>query len=482
MSEDTPTLNQNEQRNEAASLRKALGQVRRDAEQEVARINRRLRERSAAAEDAAASAAERLALQQERDSLQQMLSARESALATITEECRRLEDVLEDQHLVFDDLRREVAQRDDSLRMAQDEVERLRNAVRDLQSQAPAVSPGQREVGARGGHAARSRLRPHWKILAGVLSVMGAGAVGYYWFDSVSQDPAGAPAVSRETGPLDRREPALNGPEDRFDPNVAEPDPEGLTSPSVAAQAAATQPILRHDPLPDGSTGPALVVLTGGTFRMGHTLATANDFGPVREVQLAPFLIGAYEVTFDEFDRFARATGRGLPEDQGWGRGTRPVVGVSWDEAQDYLGWLSRETGLRYRLPSEAEWEFAARAGQRGSYWWGFGLEPGRALCFDCGSEWDNRSSAPVGSFPPNPFGLYDTAGNVLEWVADCYEADYRAAPVDGSAYLSPSCARRVARGGAFNKPAASMRVYVREQFIADTRLNFLGFRVARDL
>jgi formylglycine-generating enzyme required for sulfatase activity len=156
-------------------------------------------------------------------------------------------------------------------------------------------------------------------------------------------------------------------------------------------------------------------------------------------------------------------------------------VGVTWSEALAYADWLTRETGHPYRLPSEAEWEFAARAGGRGSYWWGFGLEPGRAACFDCGSPWDNRSTAPIGHFPPSPFGLYDTAGNAMEWVADCYHPDYQDAPSDGRARRDANCRWRVARGGAFNKPAASMRTYVRAKFAPETRLDMLGFRLARD-
>jgi formylglycine-generating enzyme required for sulfatase activity len=260
---------------------------------------------------------------------------------------------------------------------------------------------------------------------------------------------------------------------------VEPPPPESIAQ---SSDQAPSMPATRRDPLRNGTLGPTLAALPGGTFRMGHNLTTANDFGPARDVRISPFLMGVHEVTFEQFDRFARATGRSAPRDFGWGRGSRPVVGVSWYDARDYARWLSRQTGQAYRLPTEAEWEYAARAGGRGSYWWGFGLERGRALCFDCGSEWDNRSTAPVGTFDPSPFGLHDTAGNVMEWVADCYRPGYTDAPVDGHARLDRDCEYRVARGGAFNKPASSMRAYVREHFVPETRLNALGFRVARDL
>jgi formylglycine-generating enzyme required for sulfatase activity len=236
-----------------------------------------------------------------------------------------------------------------------------------------------------------------------------------------------------------------------------------------------------RDRLRDGSFGPTMVELDGGSFRMGQNSMGGGDSGPERDVRLAPFLIGAYEVTFQQYDRFVRAAGRRFADDFGWGRAERPVVGVAWADAQAYADWLTRQTGKRYRLPSEAEWEFAARAGSRAAYPWGFGMEPGRALCFDCGSQWDNRSTAPVGSFPPNAFGLYDMAGNALEWVADCYTAGYDGAPTDGRARLDGDCANRVARGGAFNKPSASLKNHMRAKFVPETRLNMLGFRVARD-
>jgi formylglycine-generating enzyme required for sulfatase activity len=214
---------------------------------------------------------------------------------------------------------------------------------------------------------------------------------------------------------------------------------------------------------------------------MGHNSLAGGDSGPEHDVQVAPFLIGANEVTFAQYDRFVRATGRRFPDDFGWGRGTRPVVGVSWSEAKAYADWLSRQTGKRYRLPSEAEWEFAARGGNRGSYWWGFGIEPGRAVCLDCGSEWDNRSTAPVGSFAASPYGLFDTAGNVMEWVADCYRPGYEGAGTDSRPRTGGDCGLRVARGGAFNKPASSMRTWSRSKLAAEARLNNLGLRVARD-
>lgn len=466
-------------RTETESLRQALGEVRREAQQEVARINRRLRERSAV-EGGAASAAEQLALRQELDSLQRTLGAKEQALDAITEECRRLEDVLEDQHLVFDGLRKEVERRDLSLKSAQDEVGRLRQALLDLQAQGsePALLA---PAPPRWPFAEPPRIRRRairlgpWPLLllpALVLIVL------FVWLRA--DRPAGPSTPEVASAESSATQPATGASEP---PSRTEPTSQPMSEPmSEPAEPSIVSVPTQRDRLRNGGFGPTLARIPGGRFPMGRNLMVASDFGPAREVEIAPVLMGVYEVTFEEYDRFARAVGRGLAKDFGWGRGNRPVVGVSWDDARAYTAWLSRETGRSYRLPSEAEWEYAARAGGRGSYWWGFGLEPNRAVCFDCGSAWDNRSTAPVGSFDPSPFGLHDTAGNVMEWVEDCYQSGYEGAPSDGRARTDGPCTDRVARGGAFNKPSASMRTFVRARFVPGTRLNMLGFRVARDL
>jgi formylglycine-generating enzyme required for sulfatase activity len=170
-----------------------------------------------------------------------------------------------------------------------------------------------------------------------------------------------------------------------------------------------------------------------------------------------------------------------LPDDAGWGRGKQPVVNVNWDDARAYTAWLSAQTGARYRLPSEAEWEYAARGGSDNRFWWGYPIGTGNAICFDCGSRWDNRNPAPVGSLAANGFGLHDTAGNVMEWVEDCYHPDYQGAPAGGSPWIGGDCGQHMVRGGAYNKPARSLRSGARLQMAKDSRLNNLGFRIARD-
>ncbi|MGE5154394.1 MAG: SUMF1/EgtB/PvdO family nonheme iron enzyme [Bdellovibrio bacteriovorus] len=479
----------------ALDLRTALEQMRKEAEREIARLSRKLADREHEAETRVVSATESIALQQELSTLQHALAQKEQALDQITAECRRLEDELEDQHQVFDGLKQEVESKESSLKAAQEEVLRLRQQLAAIQEQSLDLSgPASTGLdGARGvpsgsptpaqtpvARPSTSVKRYTMGILAGLIvlavaGVMIAGGGGLHWspkphVEGVGQAPIGDDGSAAQARPQGESPPAPA-------PVVPETTPRPAAQTSPPSQAPRTL----SDRLRVGGQGPTLALLPGGAFRMGHNTLGGGDTGPEREVRVAPFGIGVQEVTFDQYDRFARATGRGLPDDFGWGRGNRPVIGVSWSDAQAYVEWLSRQTGQRYRLPSEAEWELAARGGGRGSYWWGFGLEPGRAACFDCGSPFDNRSTAPVGSFPPSAYGLYDTAGNVMEWMADCYHPGYEGAPPDGRARLDEDCRLRVARGGAFNKPSASMRAYARTRLDPSTRLNNLGFRVARD-
>ena len=144
------------------------------------------------------------------------------------------------------------------------------------------------------------------------------------------------------------------------------------------------------------------------------------------------------------------------------------------------MRWLSDQTGHSYHVPTEAQWEFAARAGLSASYMWDVFSESVHANCFDCGSEWDKSRTAPVGSFPANYFGLHDMGGNVQEWTEDCYRASYEGAPADGGPMLIPECSQRVVRGGGYTSPITSLRSASRGQYDQDTRLDNLGFRIVR--
>ena len=199
---------------------------------------------------------------------------------------------------------------------------------------------------------------------------------------------------------------------------------------------------------------------------------------------MAAFALGRYEVLFEEYDRFVAATGRESPDDRGWGRGGRPVINVSWEDATAYAEWLSAETGERYRLPSESEWEYAARAGTTTAYSWGSDVGQNRANCNGCGGWWDDESqTAPAGSFAANGWGLHDIHGNVYEWVEDCWHDSYARAPADGSAWTrGGNCGQRVVRGGTWLSGPRSLRSPVRDLFDVGRRTSTLGFRLARTL
>jgi formylglycine-generating enzyme required for sulfatase activity len=199
-------------------------------------------------------------------------------------------------------------------------------------------------------------------------------------------------------------------------------------------------------------------------------------------------------VTFDQYDAFVEATNKetSSPDDEGWGRKSRPVINVTWEKAQAYAKWLSAVTGKRYRLPTEAEWEYAARAGTQTAYWWGDEFQPGMAVCDGCQSEWEGKAEGSRTArtddpnFGPNAFGLYHTAGNVWEWVEDCWHNNYKGAsrPDDGKAWLESDggdCARRVLRGGSWDNEPRTLRSANRDRNYPGNWLNGRGFRLAQD-
>ena len=227
---------------------------------------------------------------------------------------------------------------------------------------------------------------------------------------------------------------------------------------------------------------PEMVVIPEGSFKMGCVsgINCDSDEEPVHKVKIDSFALSKYEVTFEDYDAFTDATGRERADDEGWGRGRRPVINVSWYDAMAYAEWLSEQTGDRYRLPSEAEWEYAARAGTTTPYSWGHEISRHRANCDGCTSVWGGEKTALVGSFKANGWGLYDMHGNVWEWVLDCWNANYRGAPTDGFAWLSGDCERRVLRGGSWSYVPRNVRSANRNWNTAGYRYVNYGFRVAR--
>ena len=235
------------------------------------------------------------------------------------------------------------------------------------------------------------------------------------------------------------------------------------------------------------AVAPEMAVIPAGSFRMGCVSGQdCFDYEqPVREVTIPrAFAVSKYEVTFAQWDACVLSGGCGgyHPDDRGWGRGRRPVINVSWDDAQEYVRWLFRQTGQTYRLLTEAEWEYVARAGSSTLYSWGDAIGNNRANCSGCGSQWDNRQTAPVGSFPPNAFGVHDMHGNVWEWVEDCWNGSYVGAPSDGSAWRSGYCSLLVLRGGSWDISPRDLRSACRVRDPSGYRNDNGGFRVARTL
>ncbi len=237
----------------------------------------------------------------------------------------------------------------------------------------------------------------------------------------------------------------------------------------------------------DCSKCPEMVVVPAGKFMMGQADGD-DDEKPVHEVVIAkPFAVGKFELTFDEYDACAAdggCTKLPHPDDEGWGRGRHPVINIPWENVGGYLDWLSQKTGKHYRLLTEAEWEYAARAGTTTKYAFGDAIGHDQAN-FSFGTVGKGHT-VEVGSYPPNAWGLYDMHGNAWEWVEDCYDFGYeingKKHPADGSAYAFQKCATRVARGGSWDYEAKDLRSALRYAIKPFYDLNDVGFRVARSL
>jgi len=258
-----------------------------------------------------------------------------------------------------------------------------------------------------------------------------------------------------------------------------------------ALTAAQVQALKPGESFNECTNCPEMIVVAAGSFVMG---SPANEPGhddteePQHTVAIArPFAVAKFELTFTEWAACLADHGCGgyrLP-DKGWGRGRRPVIFVSWDDAHQYVAWLAKLTGKPYRLLTEAEYEYAARAGTTTAYFWGNAIGKDDADCDGCGSKWDDNETAAVGSFPANKFGLYDMLGNVDEWTEDCAHETYKGAPANGSAWLTDNggvCTQRVHRGGSWFSIPESLRSADRSWNSTDFRTFSLGFRVARTL
>jgi formylglycine-generating enzyme required for sulfatase activity len=239
---------------------------------------------------------------------------------------------------------------------------------------------------------------------------------------------------------------------------------------------------------------PEMIVVPAGELIMGSPQSEADrspEEGPQHTVIFAkPFAVGRFSITFDEWDACVAAGScdSHVPSDEGWGRGRRPVINVSWDDAKAYVAWLSSRTNANYRLLSEAEWEYVARAGTTTAFWWGASLSSIQAnyngkVVSAANSEGEyRRQTLPVNTFKPNPWGLYQVHGNVYDWTEDCFNETYQGAPSDGSAWTTGDCYRRGHRGGSWYSNPWALRSAARNRNFSLTRFDFIGFRVARTL
>ncbi|HKY89718.1 MAG TPA: formylglycine-generating enzyme family protein [Nevskiaceae bacterium] len=296
--------------------------------------------------------------------------------------------------------------------------------------------------------------------------------LGVAWAVPAAQRTAAAPtAAEKKAAPPKRVSPCLPAPPS--------------TVPSVFRDCADT---------------PEMVRLQGGKFLMGEQGANGKLIElPVHEVTVKPFAIGRFEVTFIEWMDCVDDGGCSVtPDDNGWGKGFRPVININWFDAQEYVAWLSKKTGRRYRLPTEAEWEYAARGGTDTT--WGWGDASGEACeysnSFDASGQTAHANwfwniycddgfvfTAPVGSFKPNAFGLYDMPGNVWEWLQDCWHPDYNGAPADGSAWIQGGdCNKRVNRGGGWGNHPRTTRSANRDADMPYGRGDAFGLRVVREI
>lgn len=368
--------------------------------------------------------------------------------------------------------------------------------------------------------AKTGRGLPGWLVPLAAVIILAAGGFGLWQTGMLDQlfEPSDAPVevavaeaadlsenldlplpedLSLET--IEELEPILGEDDGSFDIGTPPPvvrEKYSIGVPSTSRSSYAIGSTFR-DTLSDGSEGPEMVVIPAGSFMMGAPASEEgrdDHEGPQRTVTISkPFAVGKFEVTWAEWeacvldgnceDNSNKENNWGENGDAGWGRGNRPVINVSWEDAGSYVSWLSEKTGKKYSLLSEAQWEYAARAGTSTAYSWGSAIGNNKANCDGCGSQWDGRKTAPVGSFKPNEFGLFDMHGNVFEWVRDCWRYKYDEGPRDGNDWISIcGTKRRVYRGGSWYTDPVTLRSAARFRGIDVFRFNNVGFRIARDL
>jgi formylglycine-generating enzyme required for sulfatase activity/class 3 adenylate cyclase len=374
---------------------------------------------------------------------------------------------------------------------------------------------------------AKARRRQSWRTVVPILALVLIGGIGGAWYlwrpqageltGTIANSATSSPSPPEVHASLEETRPPASGtsppsPPDAKDRPAEEnaqpaapsqtqaPDrkppeqpttPENTAAPPPAPQSGTSEAprpqekqqaaLLPPPPPPAQSLKPAfdepqMVLISGGTFKMGSNDDPSER--PIHAVTVRPFWLAKTPVTANQWGACVAAhacskTARGDDD--------RPVSNVSWDDAKQYANWLSQQSGKSYRLPTEAEWEYAARGGTSTRYWWGNAIGTSMAECKGCGGAYDAKRPLKVASFRPNGFGLYDMAGGVAEWVSDCWHPDYRGAPKDGSSWEAPDCGDHLLRGGSWRDDPSALRASNREEYEADVRYPTHGFRVARD-
>jgi len=322
------------------------------------------------------------------------------------------------------------------------------------------------------------------KLIGGLIVASIFAGAAYWYFDIYPKEKRAAARIDAKTKNIVPKIQNKNSPVSiakKLEKVKIKPKPVVKEKPKVVKKIIVKPGKTFQDKLRDETVGPYMVQIPKARFMMGsnNNALEANE-KPRHRVRLKRYSISKYEVTFAEYMAFAKVTDRRIPEDE-WGQVNRPIINVSWKDAVAYTKWLSEQTGYVYRLPTEAEWEYAARAGTNSDYHWGNNLGSNRANCFDCGSQWDSSKTAPIGSFKANRFGLYDMLGNVMEWTMDCFHSSYKGAPSKGGAWLTGTCKTRVLRGGSFKNTDDQIRSFSREHASQDTINKQIGFRVVRE-
>jgi formylglycine-generating enzyme required for sulfatase activity/class 3 adenylate cyclase len=314
-------------------------------------------------------------------------------------------------------------------------------------------------------------------LLSLALLIIAGGALWYLLLQpksKVGNQASVPPAAETPGAPLPAAKPAAPLPQ---------PAPSAAPTPQQAAptpqQAAPAQPssvpsrATPATPLAGAVREPEMTPIRGGSFTMGSNDDATEK--PTHQVNIKPFSISRYPISVRDWNECAAAKACGFVST---GKDDAPITNVSWSDAKQYVAWLAGVTRKAYRLPSEAEWEYAARGGTQTKYWWGDQLQPGMANCKNC-NDAPAEQPTKVGSFKPNPFGLYDMGGDIDQWVEDCWHKNYQGAPSDGSAWAEGDCASHVLRSGSWRNDARYVRPSNRDSYDTNVRYPTHGFRVA---